>query len=301
MSHLQHFIERARELSPLQGKAIRQICDNFDQKQWHAGETLMAGLLRYAENVNLGMDELVRSYLSICDDTRREQLYFAKKGEYRLTDVLEAREKVYENATIMRPYMLGLAVTQIFWEHHQQLFSFFTDCMRKSEFQRYLEIGPGHGLFLLEAINHHSEAVYTAIDLSQTSIQISEDMLNTFLGGKNPVELQLKDLFEWKTQDTFDFITVGEVLEHVENPHEMMARIGTFLSPQGRIWVSTCANCPAIDHVYLFENAEHIRDTLTSCGYAILDETVVETDTGIRNRQGKPIPTTNYAALLRKK
>lgn len=300
MTHIQRFIDRAGELSPLQGKAIRQISDSFTQTQWQAGEALMAGLLRYAEHAGLGLDDLVTSYLSICDDTRREQLYFARKGEYRLSDVLAAREKVYENESIMRPYMLGLAVTQIFWEHHQQLFDFFSRCMRETRFKHYLEIGPGHGLFLVEAVNHHPDADYTAVDLSQTSIQISRDMLDTFLGEKNPVKLLLKDLFEWSTQDSFDFITVGEVLEHVENPHEMMARIGTFLAPGGHVWVSTCANCPAIDHVYLFESAQHIRDTLTECGYTILDETVVETDTGVRNRQGAPIPTTNYAALLSK-
>lgn len=301
MSYVQRFIELTSEISPLQGKAIRRIAMDFSQSQWQEGEALMVGLLQYAENTGLGLDDLVRSYLAICDDTRREQLYFARKGKYRLSDVLTARENIYENESIMRPYMLGLAVTQIFWEHHQQLFAFFKKCMREIDFQHYLEIGPGHGLFLVEAINQNPTAQYTAVDLSQTSIQVSQGMLDTFLGKQNSVKLLLEDLFEWKTKDKFDFIAVGEVLEHVENPHEMMDKIGGFLLPGGYIWVSTCANCPAIDHIYLFECGQHIRDTLTSCGYDIIDEEVVEVDIGVRNRHGNPLPTTNYAALLRKR
>lgn len=300
MSHIQQFIALTSELSPLQGKAIRNMTTGFNESQWEEGEALMAGLLLYAENTGLGLDDLVRSYLAICDDTRREQLYFSRKGKYRLSDVLTARAKVYENEAIMRPYMLGLAVTQIFWEHHQQLFAFFKKCLRSMDIQHYLEIGPGHGLFLVEAINQNPSAQHTAVDLSQTSIQISQDMLDTFLGERNSAKLLLADLFEWEAKDKFDFITVGEVLEHVENPHEMMKKIGEFLAPNGHVWVSTCANCPAIDHVYLFENAQHIRETLTSCSYEILDEQVVENDTGVRNRHGNPVPTTNYAALLRK-
>lgn len=299
MAHLNTFVERIHKLSPLQGKATQAILDDFSQERIKEGEELFKGLLRYADNVGLSMDDLVTSYLSICNDTRKEQLYFARHGKYRLSDASVALEQVYDDENVMRPYMLGLAVTQVFWAHHQQLFGFFEKCMDEIDYSNYLEIGPGHGLFLVEAIEKNPDAKYTAIDLSKTSIQISKDMLDTFLGERNKVNLLLADLFKWDTKERFDFITVGEVLEHVERPDIMLEKIGTFLSEDGYLWASTCANAPAIDHVFLFEDAQHIRDVMIDAGYKIMDEVVVETETGVR-KKGELVPTINYAALLKK-
>lgn len=300
MTHLNSFVEKIADHSPLQGKATRNILEGLDDKHRNDGEELMDGLLRYADKVGLGIDDLVKSYLSICNDTRKEQLYFAKKGEYRLSDVLDAQAQVYEDPNVMRPYMLGLAVTQIFWAHHQQLFGHFEKCMDDINFKNYLEIGPGHGLFMVEAIEKNPDAKYTAVDLSETSIRISKDMLEIFLGEDGKVDLLLADLFEWETDEKFDFITVGEVLEHVERPDVMMEKIGSFLTDDGYVWASTCANCPAIDHVFLFTSAQHIRDVLNDSGFKIVSEVVSETDTGIKDRAGNVVPTTNYAALLQK-
>ena len=197
--------------------------------------------------------------------------------------------------------MLGLAVTQIFWSHHRQLFSFFEKCIETYPYETYLEIGPGHGLFLAEAINRLPDANYTAIDLSETSLDISKDMLATFVNDNEAkFELKQADLFKWETDQKFDFITVGEVLEHVERPDVMMERIRTYLKDDGYLWASTCANCPAIDHIFLFNSAQHIRDVMTDSGFEIVDETAIETDTGLCNCQGKELPTVNYAALLKK-
>jgi len=300
MSHLQDFVTRVGEKSPLQGKATSGVLSRLSADRKADDEALMEKLLEYASGVGLSMQDLVDSYLSICNNTRKEQIYFAKHGKYRLSEASDALEAVYDNEDVMRPYMLGLAVTQIFWEHHQALFGFFEKCVNDYDYENYLEIGPGHGLFLVESINRKPDANYTAIDLSQTSIDISKGMLETFLGSADKVDLLLADLFKWETDTRFDFIVVGEVLEHVMNPDVMLKKIGTFLNDGGRIWASTCANCPAIDHLYLFESAQHIRDIMMGAGFKIVDEVAVETQTGLCTRDGCPIPTTNYAALLEK-
>jgi hypothetical protein len=53
---------------------------------------------------------------------------------------------------------------------------------------------------------------------------------------------------------------MGEVLEHLDKPGEMLKKLSSLLYPNGVIWITTPTNAPAIDHVYLFNNKQEIID-----------------------------------------
>jgi 2-polyprenyl-3-methyl-5-hydroxy-6-metoxy-1,4-benzoquinol methylase len=93
---------------------------------------------------------------------------------------------------------------------------------------------------------------------------------------------------------------MGEVLEHVEDPRQLLRRAASFVRSGGRLFVTTCANCPAIDHVYLFKSVQEIRDLIASAGCGIEREHVTERDYGMRGKDGLPILTAQYAAVLLK-
>lgn len=64
---------------------------------------------------------------------------------------------------------------------------------------------------------------------------------------------------------------MGEVLEHVEQPLQMLKRINELLTEDGIAFVTTVINGLTIDHIYLFEDKETILALAREAGFDILD------------------------------
>jgi len=171
-----------------------------------------------------------------------------------------------------------------------------------NDIHTYLEIGPGHGLFLnkaLETIN--SEANFTAVDISETSIAITKSILAYLKPGSRNIAFYTKDMLELSLDEKYDFITMGEVLEHVNFPDKLLTKLRDLLSDNGKAFVSTCVNCPALDHVYHFKTVDEIRDMFDKCGLHIIEEKVLPVeDLPFEEIMEKKI-TVNYCAILKSK
>src|ERR1019366_1078021 len=106
------------------------------------------------------------------------------------------------------------------------------------------------------------------VDISPTSLEMAQGI------AREPgIQYHLMDVFDFPDKAAYDFITMGEVLEHVEQPRELLARLRRLLAPGGSMYITTPANAPMLDHIYLFRNAQEIRDMLTGCGFRIERET----------------------------
>jgi hypothetical protein len=89
----------------------------------------------------------------MCADMVNCQLFFMLTGKY-------PKENNYkfignrDNEKEMKSYMIGLALSQFLWSTHFEMYSFFKMHVRKfsKKIEKYLEIGPGHGLFFKAAI-----------------------------------------------------------------------------------------------------------------------------------------------------
>jgi hypothetical protein len=68
---------------------------------------------------------------------------------------------------------------------------------------------------------------------------------------------------------------MGEVLEHVSNPDQLLSRLLTLLSDAGKAFVTTSINSPAVDHVYHFKSVEDVRTMINDSGLAIIREQVL--------------------------
>jgi 2-polyprenyl-3-methyl-5-hydroxy-6-metoxy-1,4-benzoquinol methylase len=134
--------------------------------------------------------------------------------------------------------------------------------------QHYLEVGGGHGLYASEAISIIGDkASYDIVDISQSSIDIAKKMINN-----DNVNYNLSDVFEYSPGKKFDFITMGEVLEHVEEPLKLLEKLFTLLTDDGKLFITVPTNGPTIDHIYLFNNADEIREMIYSAGFQIKNE-----------------------------
>jgi 2-polyprenyl-3-methyl-5-hydroxy-6-metoxy-1,4-benzoquinol methylase len=92
---------------------------------------------------------------------------------------------------------------------------------------------------------------------------------------------------------------MGEVIEHVNDAPALMRRARDLLNPGGRLYLTTCANCPAADHIYYFGSADHIRAMLSDAGFDIADEVVLPAEAIPEERWEVERVTLNYGAFLK--
>jgi 2-polyprenyl-3-methyl-5-hydroxy-6-metoxy-1,4-benzoquinol methylase len=169
-------------------------------------------------------------------------------------------------------FMNGLLLSQILWKHHYEVFSFFSENLKQhiSDVQSYLEVGGGHGLFISEAIKQSkplNKTTFTLLDISPTSIQVSKQFI------QNPsVNYVLSDIFKYNPGQTFDFISMGEVLEHVENPVQLLLKLKSLLSANGKLFITTPTNAPSIDHIFLFKDENDIKKIISEADFDILTD-----------------------------
>jgi len=64
--------------------------------------------------------------------------------------------------------------------------------------------------------------------------------------------------------------------------------------------VTTCANAPAVDHVYLYDSVEHIRTQIRECGFQIDSDIALSVDGSSEDQWVKGKTEINYAAYLSK-
>ena len=177
----------------------------------------------------------------------------------------------------MRSYMVGLALSQYLWETHYAMYRFFLELVerQRGKVKRYLEIGPGHGMYLAAALGRLDADEYEAIDISPISIDVCKGFLPFISQSAAVPHFKQQDVLDLDENGAFDFITMGQVIEHLDDPKPILRTIRTLLATGGRAYLTTCANCPSIDHVYLFRNVSEIRYLLQECGFVIEDERVL--------------------------
>jgi 2-polyprenyl-3-methyl-5-hydroxy-6-metoxy-1,4-benzoquinol methylase len=178
--------------------------------------------------------------------------------------------------------------------------SFFKTCLTANgPFQQCLEIGAGHGIFTAEVMRSFPRAEMTVVDISQTSIDLTRQMLNTFEVDDTRVRFVHDNFLTMPPHPGgFDFIIMGEVLEHVNDAPQFMSQARELLRPDGKIFMTTCANCPAVDHVYHFHSVPEIRHLIGAAHLIIARELVLPVHDVPEAKWQEELTTINYAAVL---
>ncbi len=269
---------------------------------WDFAEGLSRTLSHSFLASDAAREEAAQAYNRMCMEILREQIRFKKTGTYLIDDAPTAYAQVYSQDERMRSYIVGLLLSYLFWPNHYRLFKYYREALRSSTPGRYLEVGAGHGLFVAEAMGRLPELDVTVVDISETSLDVAREMLVTFAVDASRVRFVREDFLKLDLSSTdgrgYDLIVMGEVLEHVNQAPEFMAKARSLLRERGRIFMTTCANCPAVDHVYRFHTVEEIVALLRGAGLRVVDDLALPAEDVPRERWLEELVTINYAGVL---
>ena len=302
--NFKEIVSKVVETSHLQKKKIINFHKKVDNFYFNKAEKFSLNFKKYLSSQQANIETATKAYLKMCADMMISHLYFYKYNKYPLDDQKSAFEKVYDNVSEMKSYVYGIALSQFLWPTHYSMYSFFQNEIKKKELEidNYLEIGCGHGLFLLEAINRFEDKInYEIVDISKTSIDITKSIIDFNVKKKLNIQYKLQDVLKYETKKKFDFIEMGEVLEHVDLPGKLLKKIKNLLEDDGKIFLSTCVDCPTIDHVYHFKSVKEIEDLIKSSGLTIKNRLVLPVEDLPMKEIIKRKITINYCALLSKK
>jgi len=178
------------------------------------------------------------------------------------------------------------------------MYEFFTGVAARyaSQTRHYLEVGGGHGLYLrafCAASTPEMEA--DVVDISATSLSLCQAMAD-----RPTARFIHRDVHEHQGPPSgYDFITMGEVLEHVEDPVALLRKLHELCAPDGHVLVTTPTNAPAIDHIYLFRDVPHIIDIIHEAGFRVVEEIAVVTEEAPPRKRAADVKiATLYGALL---
>ena len=295
-------VDLVSNLNPFQSKRIKNFIDTQDIEFWEYAESLC----NFLSNSLLKTDEeraaSAKAYNQMTMDFLKEQIRFKKTGTYLLNDASLAIESVYDNPIVMRYYMVGLCLSYLLWPNHYKMLRFFKNYLKVSpEVNRYLDVAPGHGLFAAETMRRFPSIKASLLDISVTSIQVSGQILESFQIKPSRFDFINGDFLTVPIDGgEYDFISMGEVLEHVNDPLGFLKRARNLLKDDGRVFMTTCTNAPALDHIYHFHNTNEIRALIYEAGFCILSQESLPAEDVPEERCEEELVTINYCSILAK-
>jgi SAM-dependent methyltransferase len=253
---------------PMHRKFLNKAISTLTKKEFEDAEQYFQSMLTLGNTVN----SLADAYILIIDDAFNESIRFRQTGNYRFSKFEDARQAVYDNPIFMHKYMLGLGLSAYWWTNHVHLRRFFLKCL--NDFGGvgglYREVGPGHGIYFRDALRSRQFEKYEGIDVSQSSLDLTSSLLkcdNAFKDAQ--INLIHQDFLDSREIEPASFLVMGEVLEHVELPGVFLDSAYRSLKPDGILYLTTCLNAPAIDHLYNPNTLIELYDLFNQHGFYI--------------------------------
>lgn len=276
------------------GLRLRNFAAAADQHFHERAEKFFHRYQSFIESQGKSLEFGVDCFLQLQRSVEQQRSQFLQSGRYQNTSFDEVNRSVYSNPEVMQHHMHGLVFAQFLWPDQYRRFQFFSDTLpRYTNIHRYLEVGGGHALYVTEAVRALTAARFDLVDISATSIEMAQGIVQ-----EPKIQYHLMDIFDFPDEPVYDFITMGEVIEHVERPQQLLSKLRRLMAPGGTAYITTPANAPMLDHIYLFRNAQEIRGMLAECGFKIEQEVrqyAVQVSEKVAERMKLPLM---YAAFV---
>ncbi|MDP3734735.1 MAG: class I SAM-dependent methyltransferase [Nanoarchaeota archaeon] len=242
-------------------------------------------------------DQAITDFIDYSVEFLKLQLELEKTGSYLFSSYKEAHDNVYQNKEVMeKRYLNGLLLSQALWINHHTILNYFVQefCRQATETGNVMEVPVGSGIFISEFTIRNTKWTAEAYDISPSSVAFAKKILQLKIPN-NTITLIQKNIFDLSSENKYDAIICGELLEHLEDPEQLLRKLKSMLHPNGRLFLTTAIWAAAIDHIYLFKSAQEVR-TMLQRYFKIEKELVLTVFSGKSPEEEKtPI---NYACIL---
>ncbi|NQV08246.1 methyltransferase domain-containing protein, partial [Candidatus Woesearchaeota archaeon] len=259
------------------------------------GEKICNIMLKMCDNDMKSYDNAIKSLVNFSLEFLELQSELEKTGSYKCKSFEEARKKVYDNPDVMENrYLNGLLLSQAFWINHYKMWGFFIEkfCNTGMNSGDVLEVPTGTGFLISEFIRNNNVWDGTGYDLSKSSVEFSKKLVKM---NNQSIRIEKENVFDIPKENKYDRIICGELLEHLENPKDLLTKLKELVSDNGRIFLSTAIWAASPDHIYLFKNAEEVREMIIP--YFNIKKEIVLNVFDNKSPEDEKTPI-NYACIL---
>jgi len=110
-------------------------------------------------------------------------------------------------------------------------------CLRNVEFDKCLEVGPGHGTWTKALLKKSPKADYRLLDISSEMLSL---LKKRFYGRKN-IKFSESDFLEFETEEKYNFFFSSRAIEYMPEKEKVVQKIYDLLEEGGRAFVITKA------------------------------------------------------------
>ena len=290
-ANLRACMERALEKYPLATGSLKHILSEFDSRYFEFADALLQARFRHSSE-DAELDRAVEAFVKYTHEFMVLQMKLRKTKQYLHSSFEEVNQAVYQNSLMNDYYLDGLLLSQVLWPNHYKMLVYFEDFIQSHSFEQALEVPVGTGVYSWDLIHRSSfKGRLDCFDISSHSIEFAKNLI-----GDTP-RYEVENVFN---QDgSYDLIVCGELLEHLENPQDLLEKLLALLKKDGRVFLTTAIFAAAIDHIYLFRDATEVREMLTQY-FAIESELVLPVSLK-PHQEGMRDEPINYACILKSK
>lgn len=268
--------ERARATAP---EAFQQLGDQ---------------LLLWAEAA-LGeswTEVLVHGYCEFVIDVNRSQRNYEQTGRYENSSFDDVYKHTYSNPEFMQLYHWGVFTTTFVWAHHLRIYAFFEreflPLLRKANASgRLVDLGSGSGIWHLLALKHLSDWSVTAVDISAPTVERSRKMAGVTPFSKH-IEHVVADALKWSPAEKAQAGISCFLLEHLEQPHALLANLGNTLAPGAPAFITAALTAAEVDHIYEFRRESELVMACEQAGFRVKSLLSAEPENAPRERYFLP-------------
>jgi 2-polyprenyl-3-methyl-5-hydroxy-6-metoxy-1,4-benzoquinol methylase len=218
------------------------------------------------------LDDLIYGYCEFVIDVNRSQLLYEQQRRYEHSSFAEVFEKAYSNEEFMQLYHWGVYLTTFVWSHHLRIYRFFENeflqpLSGKKEHGSLLDLGAGSGIWHLLAGERLNGWDFTAVDISQPTIDRSRKMASSL--ARTGIEHVCADALTFEGDRQFDASISCFLLEHLENPEMLLKTMARNLKPGGIAFITSALTAAEIDHIKEFRRESELVVMLENCGFRV--------------------------------
>lgn len=236
---------------------------------------------KYGDYYKTEADIVLRSIKAVCDglsldledEIGRYQAYvngliamhkqYLKTFEYPAANPVFAAQGPCEGR--MLRYNLALMFSIVFFIHRFEMYSYFREMFGKyaPKGGACLEIGTGAGL---DAGYMSDSSVVDTYDVNPCSKEYLD-----LLGAKENVRFHAEK-YDFGKSEKYDFISMVELLEHVDDPVSYLTGARGALKPNGRAFFTFAVRMPQEDHIFHYKNISEAKAQVAEAGLRVIED-----------------------------